>query len=81
MCGKTTYSESYLENDTVSVEKPILPVASKVLPYGAEFADKTVYKESYLPGDIERPLPFIPCGSITIPDVKMCADTTSKVTA
>lgn len=80
MCGKTTYAESYLENEAVSVEKPFLPARTYVFPYGAEFADKTVYKESYLPGDAERVIPFVPCGSISIPDAKMCADTTSKVT-
>ncbi|RLU25735.1 hypothetical protein DMN91_001893 [Ooceraea biroi] len=79
MCGKTTYSESYMRNDAVSVEKPFLPVATYVFPYGAEFADRTVYKESYLPGDVERPVPFIPCGSITIPNVKMSVDTTAKL--
>jgi len=79
MNGKTTYSESYMENDVVSVEKPFLPVATYVFPYGAEFADKTIYKESYLPGDAERVAPFVPCGNISIPDARMSADTTSKV--
>ncbi|XP_012529006.1 stabilizer of axonemal microtubules 1 [Monomorium pharaonis] len=79
MCGKTTYSESYMENDTVSMEKPFLPVTACVLPYGAEFADKTIYKESYLPGDTERMEPVVPCGNLFIPDVKMSADTTSKL--
>lgn len=79
MCGKTTYSESYMENDAVSVEKPFLPVVTYVLPYGAQFADKTIYKESYLPGDAERVVPIVPSGNISIPDVKMTADTTSKV--
>ncbi|XP_029171480.1 uncharacterized protein LOC114940876 [Nylanderia fulva] len=79
MCGKTTYSESYMENDAVSVEKPFLPTTGYVLPYGAKFADKTIYKESYLPGDAKRMEPFLPRGSISIPDVKMSADTTSKL--
>lgn len=68
-----------MENDAVSVEKPFLPAAAYVLPHGAQFADKTIYKESYLPGDAERVEPFIPCSSISIPNVKMSADTTSKV--
>ncbi|XP_012223090.1 stabilizer of axonemal microtubules 2-like [Linepithema humile] len=79
MCGKTTYAESYMENDAVSVEKPFLPAATYVLPYGAEFRDKTIYKESYLPGDAERVIPFVPRGSISIPDTKMSADTTNKL--
>lgn len=79
MCGKTTYSESYMENDAISMEKPFLPVTTYVLPYGAKFADKTIYKESYLPGDVERVMPFVPCGNISIPDARMSADTTSKV--
>lgn len=67
-----------MEN-VISVEKPILPVAADVLPYGTEFADKTIYKESYLPSDVERVVPIVPCGSISIPDAKMSADTTTKV--
>lgn len=81
MCGKTTYSESYMENDTVSMEKPFLPTATYIFPYGAEFANKTIYKESYLPGDAERVEPFIPYSSISIPEVKMSTDTTNKVTS
>ncbi|XP_071627854.1 uncharacterized protein [Temnothorax longispinosus] len=79
MCGKTTYSESYMENDAVSVAKPFLPVATYVFPYGAEFADKTIYKESYLPGKAERVVPSVPCGNISIPDARMSADTTNKL--
>ncbi|XP_070154736.1 stabilizer of axonemal microtubules 2-like [Polyergus mexicanus] len=79
MCGKTTYSESYIENYAASMEKPFLPMAAYIFPYGAEFANKTIYKESYLPGDAERVEPFIPCGSISIPDVKMVTDTTNKL--
>ncbi|XP_011704463.1 PREDICTED: uncharacterized protein LOC105459849 [Wasmannia auropunctata] len=79
MCGKTTYSESYMENDAISVEKPFLPVTTDVLPYGAEFADKTIYKESYLPADAERAVPIVPCGSISVSDARMSADTTSKL--
>lgn len=79
MCDKTIYSESYLENYAVSVEKPCVPKATQVFPYGAEFADKTIYKESYLPGEAERVIPFIPSSSISIPDMKMSADTTTKV--
>lgn len=81
MCAKTTYSESYMENDMVSMEKPFLPTATYIFPYGAKFANKTIYKESYLPGDAERVEPFIPCSSISIPDVKMSIDTTNKVTS
>ncbi|KAG5345436.1 SAXO1 protein, partial [Acromyrmex charruanus] len=79
MCGKTIYSESYMENDAVSREKPFLPVAAYVFPYGAKFVDKTIYKESYLPGIVERMVPFVPCGNISISDAKMSADTTSKL--
>ncbi|XP_050449504.1 uncharacterized protein LOC126850480 [Cataglyphis hispanica] len=79
MCGKTTYSESYIENYAVSMEKPFLPMAAYIFPYGAEFANKTIYKESYLPADAERMEPFIPYGSISIPDVKMATDTTNKL--
>lgn len=79
MCGKTTYSESYIENYAASMEKPFLPMAAYIFPYGAEFANKTIYKESYLPADAERVEPFIPYGSISIPDVKMATDTTNKV--
>ncbi|XP_011871232.1 PREDICTED: uncharacterized protein LOC105563879 [Vollenhovia emeryi] len=79
MYGKTTYSESYIENDAVSVAKPFVPVATYVFPYGAEFADKTIYKESYLPGSAERMMPFVPGGSISIPDARMSSDTTSKL--
>lgn len=79
MCGKTTYSESYMENDAISVEKPFLPVTTYVFPYGAEFVGKTIYKESYLPGSAEHVVPFVPCGNISIPDAKMSADTTNKV--
>ncbi|XP_011647188.1 uncharacterized protein LOC105433524 [Pogonomyrmex barbatus] len=78
MCDKTTYSQSYMENDVAPV-KPFLPVATYVFPYGAEFADKTIYKESYLPGDAERIVPFVPCGNISIPDVRMATDTTNKL--
>lgn len=69
-----------MENDAISVEKPFLPAATYVFPYGAKFMDKTIYKESYLPGVAERMIPFIPCGNISIPSTKMSADTTSKVT-
>lgn len=79
MCGKTTYSESYMENDAVFMEKPFLPIATYIIPYGTKFADKTIYKESYLPGDMERVMPFIPCGNISIPDAKMSVDTINKV--
>lgn len=79
MCGKTTYSESYMENEAICMGKPILPPATYIFPYGAEFMNKTVYKESYLPGEAERVQPFVPFSSISIPDVRMSADTTSKV--
>ncbi|XP_072760111.1 uncharacterized protein [Anoplolepis gracilipes] len=79
MCDKTTYSESYLQNDVIPMEKPFLPTAAYVLPYGAKFADETIYKESYLPGVAERMEPFIPCGSLSIPDIKMSTDTTNKL--
>lgn len=79
MCDKTTYSESYMENDAIHAVKPIVPARTYILPYGAEFASKTIYKESYLPGEGRRMEPIVPVGSISIPDVKMFTDTTTKV--
>ncbi|XP_032675455.1 uncharacterized protein LOC116846115 [Odontomachus brunneus] len=79
MCEKTTYSESYMENDTIQAVKPIVPARTYIFPYGAEFASKTVYKESYLPGEGQRMEPIVPVGSIFIPDVKMFTDTTTKL--
>ncbi|CAK9807454.1 Stabilizer of axonemal microtubules 2 [Anthophora quadrimaculata] len=80
MCGKTTYSESYLENKEQSMEKPIRPVPAEVLPHGGEFHGKTIYKESYLEScKVERVEPILPCNSIGRPDGKVSADTTTKL--
>lgn len=79
MCDNTTYLESYIKNDAIQVVKPILPARAYILPYGAEFASKTIYKESYMPSDGQRMEPIIPVGNISIPDVKMFTDTTTKV--
>lgn len=79
MCAKTTYSESYLKNEEPCIEKPIVPCPANVFPYGGEFHDKTIYKESYLESTIDRVEPIIPCNAITKADGKISADTTSKV--
>lgn len=79
MCHKTTYSESYIENDAVYATKMIVPAVAHIFPCGAEFRDKTIYKESYMPGNGERTEPILPVVSISIPDVKMFTDTTTKV--
>lgn len=79
MCAKTTYSESYLKNEESCIEKPIVPCPANVFPYGGEFHDKTIYKESYLESTIDRVEPIIPCNAITRADGKISADTTSKV--
>ncbi|XP_043788832.1 stabilizer of axonemal microtubules 2-like [Apis laboriosa] len=79
MCAKTTYSESYLKNEESCIEKPIVPCPANVFPYGGEFHDKTIYKESYLESTIDRVEPIIPCNAITRADGKISADTTSKL--
>lgn len=79
MCGKTTYAESFLKNDDTCMEKPIRPVGTNILPYGGEFAAKTIYKESFLESAIERVEPFLPCNSISKPDGVISGDTTNKV--
>ncbi|XP_076240532.1 uncharacterized protein LOC143183041 [Calliopsis andreniformis] len=79
MCGKTTYTESFLKNDEPCMEKPIKPTGTDILPRGGEFAAKTIYKESFLESNIERVEPFIPCNSIPKPDGIMSGDTTSKM--
>ncbi|OAD52033.1 hypothetical protein WN48_03325 [Eufriesea mexicana] len=80
MCGKTTYSESFLKNEKLRTEKPVRPVLANVFPCGGEFHGNTIYKESYLQSiDVERVEPFIPCNAISKPDGKISADTTSKL--
>ncbi|XP_076631217.1 uncharacterized protein LOC143346713 [Colletes latitarsis] len=80
MCGRTTYSESYLKTEESCTEKPIKPTATNILPCGGEFAGKTIYKESYLEScNLDRVEPFIPCNSISKPDGRISGDTTSKL--
>lgn len=62
------------------MEQPFLPVSTSIFPNGAGFASHTIYKDSYLPISAEHMEPIIPCNNIAIPDVKMSADTTNKVT-
>ncbi|XP_012172294.2 stabilizer of axonemal microtubules 1 [Bombus terrestris] len=80
MCGKTTYSESFLKNEEPCVEKPVRPTAANVFPIGGEFRSDTIYKQSYLQSAIvERVEPVIPCNAISKPDGKISTDTTSKL--
>ncbi|XP_076759301.1 uncharacterized protein LOC143428379 [Xylocopa sonorina] len=80
MCNKTTYSESFLRNEELSMEKPVRPAAATVFPCGGEFHGNTIYKESYLQSAVlERVEPIIPCNAISKPDGKISADTTSKL--
>ncbi|KOC59181.1 Protein FAM154B [Habropoda laboriosa] len=81
MCGKTTYSESYLQNEEPRMEEPVRPTIADVLPHGGEFHGKTIYKESYLElaGKVKRVEPILPCNSISKPGGKVSADTTSKL--
>ncbi|XP_054008780.1 stabilizer of axonemal microtubules 1-like [Hylaeus anthracinus] len=80
MCGRTTYSESFLKNEELCTEKPIKPIGTNILPHGGEFAGKTIYKESYLEScNVERVDPFIPCNSISKPSGRISGDTTNKL--
>ncbi|XP_015432427.1 PREDICTED: stabilizer of axonemal microtubules 2-like [Dufourea novaeangliae] len=80
MCGKTTYSVSYLQNDEPCTEKPIRPVGTNIFPHGGDFAGRTIYKESYLESDsIDRVEPIIPSNSISKADGKISGDTTNKL--
>lgn len=80
MCGKTTYTESFLKNEEPCMEKPVRPTAANVFPIGGEFHSDTIYKQSYLQSAIvERVEPVIPCNAISKPDGKISTDTTSKV--
>ncbi|XP_012147017.1 uncharacterized protein LOC105663346 [Megachile rotundata] len=81
MCGRTTYSESYLKNEESCTEKPIRPTDTiSLLPHEGQFERKTIYKESYLELDgIERVAPIIPCPSISKADGKISGDTTTKL--
>ncbi|XP_076295614.1 uncharacterized protein LOC143216447 isoform X2 [Lasioglossum baleicum] len=81
MCGQTTYSQSFLQNEELCTEKPIKPSGNILFPHGAEFAARTIYKESYRvePSCGDRVQPFLPCNSISRPDGKMSGDTTNKL--
>lgn len=80
MDGATTYSKSYLKNKNLTREQPFKPSKeSTIFPEGALFAGKTIYGESFLPCDIERPNPIRPSSNIAVSDQKMSGDTTNKV--
>ncbi|XP_076229233.1 uncharacterized protein LOC116431460 [Nomia melanderi] len=79
MCGQTTYSESYAENEPCT-EKPIKPASTPLFPRDGEFVGRTIYKESYLESNgADRVQPFIPCNSISKPDGKISGETTNKL--
>ncbi|XP_015178122.1 PREDICTED: stabilizer of axonemal microtubules 2-like [Polistes dominula] len=79
MCGKTIYSDSYLENEVYKKMKPFIPCVTNILPIKAEFFDKTIYKESYLPCDIEKAKKIVPPSNIFISSEKISTDTTNKL--
>ncbi|XP_076651185.1 uncharacterized protein LOC143358152 [Halictus rubicundus] len=81
MCGQTTYSESFLQNEELCTEKPIKPIGNLLFPHGGEFAARTIYKESYRvePSCTDRVQPVLPCNSISKPDGKISGDTTNKL--
>ncbi|XP_046750347.1 stabilizer of axonemal microtubules 2-like [Diprion similis] len=80
MEGATTYSKSYLQNENLAREQPFKPANdSTIFPGGAQFAGKTIYGESFLPCDIERPVPIRPCSNIARSNQKMSGDTTNKL--
>lgn len=79
MCAKTIYSDSYLENEIYEKMKPYIPTATDILPSKAQFMDKTIYKESYLPCDIEKSTKIVPPANIFISNEKISTDTTNKV--
>lgn len=80
MDGATTYSKSYLENTNLIREEPFKPAKnSTIFPEGAIFAGRTIYKESFLPCDIDRPVAIRPCSNIAVSDQRMSGDTTNKV--
>ena len=58
---------------------PIFPKDTCILPCGAEFAESTVYKESFLPRQTDLVSPILPCGNILVSDKKMTCETTNKV--
>lgn len=59
--------------------KPHIPGVANILPSKAQFMDKTIYKESYLPCDIEKATKIVPPPNIFISNEKISADTTNKV--
>ncbi|XP_011497621.1 PREDICTED: protein FAM154B-like, partial [Ceratosolen solmsi marchali] len=78
MGGETTYSKSYLQQKSEK-EKPILPKDTDVLPKGDQFIKNSIYKESFLPCQVNMVSPIIPSSNIKLSSKKMTGDTTNKL--
>lgn len=79
MCKKTIYSESFVDNEAPEKAKPCIPIVTNILPCGAKFMDKTIYKGSYLPYNVEQTAKIVPPSNIFISNEKICSDTTTKL--